>query len=77
MTAACRLGGWRRDRNDDAGGDRTHLEAVRARLARIKAHRAKRQVEELQQRWPDGVNILESLLLQRRFQDSKEQHDVE
>ena len=76
MNAAYRLGGWRRDSNDD--DDRTHLEAVRARLARIKVNRATRRVGELEKQWPDDpANVLETLLLRQRLANEQDNGHVE
>ena len=73
MIAAIRLRGWRRDSDDP--DDRIHLETVRARLARMKVHRAKRQVEELRNQWPEGDNVLEAVLIRRNL-NSEDAGDV-
>lgn len=78
MSTAYRLGGWRRDRDDDAGEDRTHLEAVRARLARMRILRATKSVEALSEQWPDDpANVLESLLLRRRLESERGSRNVD
>ena len=51
--------------------DPLYLQAVRARLARIKVAIAAKETRELRERWPDD-NIVEAVYLRRRREEGRQ-----